>query len=373
MAQPLFIFVADTHLHTSAWSDRPTLRGDSYWAFEQIVNMCLHYRVPLILGGDSFDTKKPPPDAVACFCQQMDRMQAAGLRVLFIRGQHDLTMPAWLNVHAWPEHIDGQLVDLGDSRGIFGLDWTPRGDFQQRLAAVPVGTTFLVTHTVWDDFMGVGNTDGSFTDLPQHVPFVLTGDYHVHTIRQGTLPNGVLQTIASPGSTCLQAVNEPPEKFVFLVQHEPANNQIVLTPLRLQSRSVLQVEIMSQESLEHFKTLGPAFAPLPSLHPSIATPIVRVRYLETLPEVYDTILQVAAPVDRIFLDAVEAVRDDVEVNYAAMPVGAFDGLANAVQSLAGADVQAATDALRILRAENPAAELDKMYQEFVAAQPPFQL
>lgn len=367
MAAPRFIFAADTHLHTSAWTDRPHLSGDSYWSFEQIVNMNLHYNVPLVLGGDVLDTKKPPPDTVALLCQQMDRMQAAGLRVYFIRGQHDLTLPAWLNVHPWPIHIHERSVEVAEGCVVHGLDWLPRGAFQQALERVPRGINFLVTHTVWADFMGVGNTDGTFADVPQHVPFILTGDYHVHTIRQGHLADGFVQTFASPGSTCLQAVNEPPEKFVFLVQDDMANSRHILTPLQLQSRQVLNIEIMSEAALAHFRTMGQLFQPAPSMHPAIQLPIVRVKYLESLPDVYATILEVAAPVDRIFLDVVEPVSNDVEVDYAALPTGAFDGLASAIRSLAGTDEQTATDAIRILMAENKPAELEAMYQEFLAA------
>ena len=84
-----FVFSADWHLSFGTWAKHATLVGDSYHSLRQIVDYCIDVNCPLVAGGDLFDKPVPDPVSVSVMCREMDRMQAAGLPVYFIQGQHE--------------------------------------------------------------------------------------------------------------------------------------------------------------------------------------------------------------------------------------------------------------------------------------------
>lgn len=362
---PLFFYASDLHMARSAWVDRPTLQGDANCSLEQIVSTCIAQQLPLVLGGDDVDQHRPPAEVVAMLCRQLDRMEAAQLPIYYIQGQHGLDRVApWLSVHPWPVHINGRMVNIGGVN-IYGLDWYPRGQLQRHLATIPPSANILLTHIVWEEYMGTNAvTDGSQLEVP-YVQMILTGDFHQHRVDVIQASDGRWVVVVSNGSTCLQDCSEPLPKYFMKVGMEEGRFGVM--PHQLVTRPRYEFSIMTPEELAHFESIAPQLQAVPDLPPAIAMPLVKIRYSEAVPDAYRRILELAAPVDRLFLEPVPVPVGEIVVDYNAAPLGAFDGLTNAISQLAGPNYDLAAAARRLLSSPDRTAELDTMYKEFVAA------
>lgn len=363
--QPLFNYASDIHMALSAWVDRPSLQGDANESLRQIIDSCIQRGLPLVLGGDDVDQKRPGPSVIALWCRQLDRMQQANLPIYYIQGQHgqDRFSP-WLNVHAWPIYIHRQLVNI---RGVnvYGIDWCPRGEFQEELAQVPPQTNILVTHTVWEEFMGArAVTDGSQKEVP-HASMLLTGDFHKTRQEFVVTNDGRQMLVVSNGSTCLQDISEPLPKCYHVIGTD--SGSLVALPQQLITRERREYNIMTVSDLQLFVNDVPYLQPNPQMPPEIALPAVKIRYSESIEGIYNRLIELAAPQDRLFLEPIPVQTEEIVVDYDAAPLGAFDGLNNAIVALAAGDQQLATDARRLLAAADRAAELEAMYQEHLAA------
>lgn len=211
----MFTQSSDWHLSNQIWADRPQIFGDSFRASQQIVEFAVLQASPLLILGDLFNAKRPEPEAVACFCNQMDQLERRQIPVYVIQGQHELNRGEiiWAGVHGWPQHVHKQSFEIA-GRKFYGLDWLPRGQLQEALAEIPPDTEFLVCHQVWQEFMGtMCATDGSIAEVP-HVKYVLTGDLHSHRVASFTGKSGQAVTVVSCGSTHMRALNEEyPKSF----------------------------------------------------------------------------------------------------------------------------------------------------------------
>lgn len=356
-----FVFAADLHLDDSAWVGRPELGGDAYRALAQIVDYCVQQRLPLILGGDIFDKRRPSATAVWHFCRQMDRMQLENLQVFFIQGQHELDREtAWLAAHRRPTPLHKHLVPFC-GLVLYGLDWLPAGQLQAALDEIPASANVLVCHQVWSDFMGVGRTEGSFSDIPR-VRYVLTGDYHRHEIREVVGKDGQPLTVFSPGSTCLQAIDEPAEKFFFHFTVQD-NGELQQRSVPLYSRPVSRIIVRTPAELDDFCQA--------SREAYVGTAadtrlILRVTFPDSLPEAYQRIR--AATGDRVHLFTdIKHQADETIVDFSAAPSGAFDDLVSAVRQLRpGENDPVAQATIRVLDSPDIAGEVAKLYQEFMA-------
>jgi DNA repair exonuclease SbcCD nuclease subunit len=363
--QPLFAFSADLHLQPCAWVKHPTLRGDAYESFRQIVDFCIQVRIPLILGGDIFDSKRPDPLSVRYFGQQVARMFEADQNVSFIQGDHDFHPHApWPTVSGMAIPLNGMSVTAG-GYNIFGLDWTPRDSLPAALCSVPEGTDFLVTHQAWQEIQGIGQVEGSVTHIP-HANFLLTGDYHVALQKDVQAEDGRGVQVWSPGSICMQSIDERYEKSFLVIGIEEGDLVVRREPLLtrmkfdliynteeefaadLVNRHVFD-EIIADERLEH-------------LPECIRKPIVRVTFNDEIPDALTRIEAAADGRFHIFPNP-QRVVEEVEVDFDEVPEGAFGTLLDACRRLA-TDESAYNLAARLLRSEDPEAELERMYDEF---------
>ena len=207
------------------------------FSFAQIVDYCLSAGPGggpvkwLLICGDVNDA--PEFDMFVSFFlrHQFDRLEAAGVRVYFVQGQHDMvaglsqdririmsssfelrhTPSTLLEVYQWPRWIHGQELLLA-GKICYGLDYLPPDKVKDGLASVPKSSEVLLTHQVFREF--VGSAAVSTEDVPPHVRLVVTGDYHA-TINK-TFPTGV--RVISPGSSCLQAIDETGAKYCIGVR-----------------------------------------------------------------------------------------------------------------------------------------------------------
>jgi DNA repair exonuclease SbcCD nuclease subunit len=240
----MFTLASDLHLAPLIWTDRPQIKGDAYRALESIAEHVTRIKEPLILAGDLFDVRRPPPDAVGAMNRFMSCMEHAGINVFFIQGQHELSRDqTWVGTHCWPVHAHKQKFTIG-GRVFYGLDWLPRGELQEALAKIPPEAEILVCHQVWQDFMGTNcATDGAIGEIPPNIKYVLTGDFHKHTISH---VNG--KVVVSPGSTYIRSISEESQKNFFHATE--VRGDLLFKSVPIKSRVVSHLEITTPEQLD---------------------------------------------------------------------------------------------------------------------------
>lgn len=361
----LFVFTADLHLEDGAWSTRPGIYGDAYCSFEQIIDYCIEHNLPLILGGDVLEKKSNLARPIAKLCAGLSRMEAAGIRVFYIQGNHEYDRNApWLSVHPWPVHVHMVPWTIAGVR-IYGLDWLPKGEIQAAFREVPADTKILVTHQVWKDFMGnVGRTECELVDV-HHVQTVLAGDFHVTKTIDGVNAQGQPIRMLSPGSTAMQDMGESQDKFFFVVEENDGN--IVFTSVPLRTRRFLGYTVRDQETLDALCSgqLKADIAALPTadLPKDIQKPLVKIKFDKQLPDAYLRLMTAVGETAHLFCEALS--ERSAQAHTAATRVAAKNELSSVLAELLGDDTAAYALATSLLKTENIAKELDEQFSIYL--------
>lgn len=361
----LFVFTADLHLEDGAWSTRPGIYGDAYCSFEQIIDYCVDNDLPLILGGDVLEKKSNLARPIAKLCAGLSRMEAAGIPVFYIQGNHEYDRNApWLSVHAWPQHIHSQLVNIGGAT-VYGLDWLPKGEIQTAFREVPPETDILITHQVWKDFMGnVGRTECELVDV-HHVQTVLAGDFHVTKTIEGVNAQGMPIKMLSPGSTAMQDMGEAQDKFFFVIENN--DGDISFTPMPLKTRRFIGYTVRDQETLDALCSgqLKNDIAALPTgdLHKDIQKPLVKIKFDKQLPDAYLRLMTAVGESAHLFCEALS--ERSAQAHTAAGRAAAKNELSSVLAELLGDDTAAYALASSLLKTENIAKELDEQFSIYL--------
>lgn len=353
----MFIFSADWHLSKLTWTDRPEIVGDSYNSVTQIVDLALRLRAPLFAAGDLFDKRSPDTESVVFMCRQMDRLQAADIPLYYIQGQHELRTPPWLSVHHWPTHLHQRSVVI-DGLRIYGLDWTPRGELQRQLDQVPADTDVLLCHQVWTELMGgVGQQDGAISDV-SFARFVLTGDYHKTLVRSCEGKTGPVQ-LYSPGSVSVRKIDEPVDKHVFVCSVD-ADRNVCGVASGLVTRSFLS---WSASTVEELDARCAAARQLPEQDPD-SRPVVRLTYLDSLPDVLSRFTAATENRLHVFYNLVSRPEEIVAVNMSQVTDDQVESLVEAVGLLSsGTDV--ASDAQTLITAPDQKSCWESLFNAFM--------
>jgi DNA repair exonuclease SbcCD nuclease subunit len=382
-----FVFSSDWHLSYGTWANHPTLVGDSYHSLRQIVDYCIEKNCPLIAGGDLFDKPVPDPVSVSVMCREMDRMQAEGLPVYFIQGQHERVKRSamgaaelggaseWMGVHAWPTHVHKQTFTI-EGKKFYGLDWTPPDRIEEELAAIPDGTYFLVCHQVWREFMGdtICQPECNLGMVPV-VSEVLTGDFH----ETRTVHNGAYITMHSPGSISMRSMGEPADKYFyhFLRQltdpdipapHPP--QQHPMEAIKLQTRVMAEVTIDTEETLDRFVqyTPEPVSWDTAELPEELSRPLLRVNYHDDIAEVYARIIAAVEqhePAPHLFLYPQRVREDAVEVDGDLRERIRGQGLLGCLAEVEDENSMVYKTTSRLLQSTDPASELAAIHTEYL--------
>lgn len=248
-----FLVASDLHLSDRIWAQRPIF-GDSYHALDQIVSLALAEKpAAVILAGDILNVQTNPSVPILRMYEATEKLRRAMISVLYVQGQHDYQVEPWLSAFPNTRHLQRRPWESPPCH-VAGLDFSERTELVRQLeelAQHPVDV--LVLHQVWQDFMGdIVSHQLSSADIPDNVRLVVTGDYHVSRVIERTTPSGVHQKILSPGSTHLRSINEPVDKFAYLV-HMSGPSPVPTTciqPLPLSSRRVVRIQLMSYETLD---------------------------------------------------------------------------------------------------------------------------
>jgi hypothetical protein len=306
--QPIAVGSSDNHLEDRAWQGRPSLEGDAYHAFAFMVDYAIQHGLPLLLGGDVIDKQRNESRLARFLVQQLERCEQHNVPVLFIQGQHELQDFPWLkslgdNVAVWLHRNVWSLGGESNHHVVYGIDWTPADKLPEELAAVNPQATILLMHQVCDEWMGsLCATELRWDMIPGHIQLVIVGDYHgAHTRLLRKNAEGRDLVVLCPGSTVLQAIDEPAVKQFFVLYDDLSTESI-----EIPGRPVLAPPpLLEPEHLDEFVTevrnrCGEAVEQVEDTLPGhLCKPILYVKYDRDLPDAYKRIA--AAVGDAAFL------------------------------------------------------------------------
>jgi predicted phosphodiesterase len=318
---------------------------------QQIGDYCRQQQLPLVLGGDIFDSRRPDSESVQVFNNAV-----AGCRqpVYFVQGNHDNVSVPWPAVTDAATSIHSKAITLGGIR-VYGLDWQPRGSLAAALDCIPEGVDVVVAHQAWEELQGIGSVDGSVSDVCADV--LLTGDYHkqleLAAVRRDT---GTPIRVLSPGSTHLCRFGEDPHKYLFVVGRQGTEVQWQKVPL--ETREYSRVRVESAEALEQLKDVVAAYPPYENPD---ARPVIQLRYEASLPGVVDYVQTVSLQAHWL-LDAYYATTEiEIAVDAA---TGSFDSLCGTISQMP-LDTRTQDIAQRLL--QTPAGQLAETLQDLYTA------
>lgn len=248
---PLAVIAADLHLDDRQWGE---ICGDSKYAFTQVLELALKYRVPIVMCGDVIDVKQPSVTTLSFLKQALDkfdRRAESNQTIYYIQGQHEFAEPTWLSLfepkydppyaqYHLLKHVTGQSFKLGNYN-CYALDWTPADRLQEELAKIPKSTDYLFCHQVWHQFMGTLTSPEGSLDGVRTRKAVFTGDYHKHIVKRIRNSAGKEIKVYSPGATHMRAINEPTEHYIYLLREDGT-----VESLKLKSRLAIKLNAVGK-------------------------------------------------------------------------------------------------------------------------------
>ena len=283
---------SDLHLKKRTWSNRP-IEGDSYFAWEQTVNLAIRKEVEVvILAGDILDRQINGSEPILKLQEGIEKLGAAGIKTLFIQGQHEYQEMPWasLSKHAIHLHRNESMEVAGYT--IVGIDFQAKERLQDELSYVAETLmaapekTILVMHQVWEEWMGErALPQGRLEDVSKWLPglgLLITGDLHESRLEDDSL------RVLSPGSTCMQSISEPEEKYTYLLSSLGGSLEISKSALLGRPFidwpffwTVADIEDCIREYYTVYE-VSQSHAEQHSIPQEICTPLVRFQYDHSL-------------------------------------------------------------------------------------------
>lgn len=315
MTTPIAILTSDTHLRDQTWLERRSLRGDAFYSFEQIITMSLDRGLPILAAGDLIDRRRNEAQIAEFVRQQLGRLPGREW-FLYIQGQHELQYPRpWLS--ALHEHCLWLDVEHGIRRldtphaVVCGVDWRPAVKLEAALELVPSDCDILLMHQVCKDLMGMGAHELSVDQVP-HAKLLAIGDFHVHRQIQARNAAGDLIHVLSPGSTSMQKIDEPVDKYVYVLYDD-----LDYESVRLRTRPAFRKVLQTPGDLDAFVLQFPLLleraesdASEDELPDVLRTPIVDVTYADDIPDAYRRLTELVGDKAHLFLKLQRGVSVD---------------------------------------------------------------
>lgn len=362
----LAVFAADSHLKPKLQNSRP-LYGDSYESFDFAVQVAIRESAEWFLhGGDLLDAVLQGSDAPVFLAQEIDLLARASVRFGGVTGNHDAVDPPWFAVSRAAENLHGRVVEVGPYR-IYCLNFQIAGRLQEELGELRrLDADALLCHQAWREISPpIATTHGSFADVPV-VRVVLTGDLHKTILEEFYGADGQKMLVVSPGSGCIAAVNEPPDKYAVAILQDGS-----FSPFRLPTRVVHDVGRISTEGeLEQLlDSAGPLIEELQSqaadLPERIRRPILRVTFNVEIPKVFSRLRRAFTPALYLFETPTSPRREQSRgTREAIRSKGSKIGFLARLREREGVGADTTRLLERLWEAENPAAELAAAEKEF---------
>ncbi len=265
MTRPAFLAIGDMHLDPLIWRKYRQINGDSFYGFAGCAQLAVDNHLPLVLVGDVFDVVDPEPSVIRFFRQQMDRLEAEGVRVYVLQGNHDRRPVPWpVAVHDWPVYIgQGQPVTIG---GLVcrAFDYDTRDNIQRKLIDLSAETLpqVLFLHQAVKQalrFDGQWNCDLEW--VPDGIPLTVMGDIHIEWHQQFRPGQHAYYT----GATHARDIGQRGPKSCLQV-----NDDLSVERLSIDSRPIEQLVVASPQSVgDATAWLDGAIAQQPRLIPAL--------------------------------------------------------------------------------------------------------
>lgn len=353
----MIISTGDTHIHPNAWNSLPGVRGDSYASFTQIVTHASDINAEaLILAGDVFDTS-PPPDAVSLFLACVQSLKDKHIPILAIQGQHgrNRILP-WTSIDPYVINVHEQLYELKSGLKVYGLDNLPPEELKEKLSNLPK-TDILVLHQLCKGTVNERDGQQSWDLDPEWVPpfvkLVLLGDYHAPWEKTLVRGNNTTRFVYC-GSTCMQSINETPDKSFLSI-----NPDLSFTRIPLVTRPFVQHVFLNDSQLE---------AALPAIQNIKPESLVYVRYNADLKAVEER-LRAANPLVHFYFKLLPL--EFVDVNPAEYKEGTTVSLEGCLDLIVKRDQDPSLHSflLEMLKTKNPKETLDSYKSRFFSRTP----
>jgi len=266
------------------------------------------HSIDILAAGDLLNTSDPDPQTMSVIMRQLDRSEYGDVNLYFTSGQHERHRSGykWLGAHNHPIDINEKtawLDIISCNFEIYGIDWRPAPELPAAIATIPKTADLIMCHQVWSEFKVSGsNAEGSLSDIPG-TALILTGDYHVSKII-----NVGSHTVLSPGSICMQSIDESPEKFFYVLRSDMS-----LEPIQLSTRSVGHYEITTPEDLETFLFDKPweSLLDRTGLPPYLQRPLVSVTFDPKIPFIAKTLTDTLGSIVHYFPSPIFTKSRDV--------------------------------------------------------------
>lgn len=277
---PIAVISSDWHVALNAWKKYPEIRGDAEFSLSQIVDISTALNVPLIAAGDLFDVKNPDSYTVNVTARQMKRMLEANLPVFYVQGQHEMASPTWFSLFEGCKHVHDKTFEISGIK-FYGYDYFLPKSFDDSYVRFKPADV-LVTHQVWSELLPRHGQIHccSYSLIAQNNTYkaIISGDFHSHFT---TNIENTSCTFVSPGSICLQDMNEPANKSVWVMTE---NYEFISVPIK--SRKVISANIKSDNDLNTVVSMSSGLSEDTDIPNGIGKPILRIKYNTDIKNVF---------------------------------------------------------------------------------------
>lgn len=243
----MFVFTADNHINLRGLRPEIPLE-DTIQPLRETVEYCLAQKLPLVLGGDLYDTNNPPARLVARVNEIMARMERNGLPVWAIQGNHDKDPETpWGVISPGVQWLDGKTVTIG-GLSVHGLDFAPASIIAPRISALPKVDVVVIHQALRQ---GLGFEDAWNCDLDWFDPLktknVLAGD--LHRVLKPLLSTTGDVTGWYPGTPYMTTIDESPFPTFMVIKGVLPSGFLDIQRLPLKHRPFHDITADSEDAL----------------------------------------------------------------------------------------------------------------------------
>lgn len=206
----------------------------------------------VVYAGDLFEKPIRSSSLELYLKNSVQKMLDAGVRVLAISGNHDLSQDNSTAAICGIQPLNEISITIKDCT-IYGINYCSSQELGVKLSEVPENTDILVMHQTLAEVCSIAS-DISAEDLvkivkPKGVRYIAMGHIHNKWVYDY---DGV--KIAYPGSIEMTDIDEPPEKFVLSVNIDKSSVKITELPLNI--RGFERVVLTTDSDIDLFLKEG---------------------------------------------------------------------------------------------------------------------